>query len=321
MSRDDADGVDAPSTLRLLARSLRRQAVRTARAWRVRLERPRWVRPVGDVAGRRVCLLVGFSHDGTLPLRTRVQADGWKARGFVVVVVVACNRPRDFAAAATTPSIDGLLVRGNVGYDFGSWRAGLRATPGIADAALVALANDSVYGPLAGFDDVLARVDASPDPVVGLTDSFERVHHLQSYCVFYKDGVLKTAALRRFWRRLPVGGRADTIVESELSLLFTMRLAGLGVDVLFPADPRPVFNPTLATWRELVDAGFPFVKVQLLRDNPAEADLAGWPEVLGRHSYDPSLVVADLGERYAASAAARADGGLAAAINKDSRDS
>jgi hypothetical protein len=53
-------------------------------------------------------------------------------------------------------------------------------------------------------------------------------------------------------------------------------------------------NPTLTRWRALIDAGFPFVKVALLRENPFDADLIGWESVLERHGYDPAIVRAGL---------------------------
>ncbi len=40
-------------------------------------------------------------------------------------------------------------------------------------------------------------------------------------------------------------------------------------------------------WRELIeDAGFPFVKVSLLRDNPTRQSLDGWHQVIGSRNPD-----------------------------------
>jgi hypothetical protein len=41
-------------------------------------------------------------------------------------------------------------------------------------------------------------------------------------------------------------------------------------------------NPTHDLWRQLLDAGFPFIKRELVRDNPARvADAEEWREVVG----------------------------------------
>ena len=73
-----------------------------------------------------------------------------------------------------------------------------------------------------------------------------------------------------------------------------MGAGGLEVDALFRQDATDRSNPTLTKWRALIDAGFPFIKVVLLRENPFDADLNGWESVLERHGYDPEIVHACL---------------------------
>ena len=44
-------------------------------------------------------------------------------------------------------------------------------------------------------------------------------------------------------------------------------------------------NPTGELWRQLLLAGFPFIKRELLRSNPARvADLADWRDVVAQTS-------------------------------------
>jgi hypothetical protein len=52
-----------------------------------------------------------------------------------------------------------------------------------------------------------------------------------------------------------------------------------------------VGNPTLHPWRNLLDLGVPFVKVQLLRDNPLNTDLSGWISEVSRRGYPPRLIL------------------------------
>ena len=290
-----------------IGRSLRK---RVGLAWRFllsRLEPGRWIKKPGDMAGHEVCLLVSYTATGVLSPHTLAWCEAWHRRGFKVILVVAMDAPSRFARdRPLPPCVTGLLLRRNIGYDFGSWVAGLEATPGIHRASLLAMTNDSVYGPLDGFDAMLARVHASAGEIVGVAESFERLHHLQSFLVFYTPAAMKTAAFRRFWRRIPLGGREEVIFDGELRLLFTMLLHGLKVDILFPSERSISLNPTLFHWRELLDAGFPFVKIQLLRDNPKNADIAGWETTLRNHGYDPALVREHLGAGFAKSAAGRA---------------
>jgi hypothetical protein len=46
------------------------------------------------------------------------------------------------------------------------------------------------------------------------------------------------------------------------------------------AAARAPLNPTAELWRELLQAGFPFIKRELLRDNPARVlDIADWYDI------------------------------------------
>ena len=48
---------------------------------------------------------------------------------------------------------------------------------------------------------------------------------------------------------------------------------------------RVALNPTSDFWRQLLDAGFPFLKRELLRLNPGKVgDLADWREVVRANS-------------------------------------
>jgi hypothetical protein len=86
------------------------------------------------------------------------------------------------------------------------------------------------------------------------------------------------------------------ITHHELRMLHELRAGGIRTAALFPADTRQPVNRTLTDWRGLVADGFPFVKVQLLRDNPHRADIGDWRGFLTRHGYDPALVHAQLGQ-------------------------
>jgi hypothetical protein len=65
-------------------------------------------------------------------------------------------------------------------------------------------------------------------------------------------------------------------------------------------------NPAIHAWAELASAGFPFLKVQLLRDNPGQTDLLGWRTVAAANGYDIGLIEAFLAEHCPGAAALRA---------------
>ena len=80
----------------------------------------------------------------------------------------------------------------------------------------------------------------------------------------------------RFWRGVvPLPFRRWTVGRYEIGLSQRVLTAGLTARALFPY--RKPGNPTLNDWRALLDSGFPFVKRELLRDNPTEeTDLGTW---------------------------------------------
>ena len=91
--------------------------------------------------------------------------------------------------------MDGLYTRQNEGYDFGAW-AHVARDVNLARTRSLSLINDSVIGPLneASFSTVFYRIRASSAQLIGLTDSFEITHHLQSYFLVAKAEGVATVA-------------------------------------------------------------------------------------------------------------------------------
>jgi hypothetical protein len=92
------------------------------------------------------------------------------------------------------------------------------------------------------------------------------------------------------------------VIESyEVPILRTFSEAGLRVG--WAVDGPPQGNPTLHPWWLLLDQGAPFVKVELLRDNPVKADLGGWIDQVSRRGYPVRLILNHLQRTAAAKAA------------------
>lgn len=257
-----------------------------------------WLQPLPDLSGQRCCLFVSYVPGTRVPEHAIVHAQAWADAGYKVVMVLAADRPDQVAADPSLDFCTAILLRQNQGYDFGAWAAAMGMSTGLFAADILAITNDSVYGPLGNFSALLSRVEAEDADIVGLTDSREKVHHLQSYCLFFKRQALIHPALARFWRGVRGGGRDKVIHAYEMTFRARMVNAGLRVGVLFPAtSDLPPSNPTLQNWRSLLASGFPFVKVQLLRDNPLNDDLTGWRNIMRDAGFDPTIVDRHLGDR------------------------
>ncbi|HZF80513.1 MAG TPA: rhamnan synthesis F family protein, partial [Rubrivivax sp.] len=198
----------------------------------------RWLKRPRGLAGKEVCLFVSYARNGILSEHALFHARAWSRQGFAVVMIVVLDDMASFGPASDLDFCSGVLVRANVGYDFGAWATAVAVLPELRDAALLAMVNDSVFGPLSSFPRMLAQTRACDGDVVGLIESFEIRHHLQSFVVFYKPKALKSAAFRKFWRSVRVGDRAVVIEECELQLWNRFEQAGLTVKALFPADVR-----------------------------------------------------------------------------------
>jgi lipopolysaccharide biosynthesis protein len=257
----------------------------------------RWIKWPGDLAGRDVCLFVTYNPRGRIAEHALVHARAWAAQGFAVILVVSLDRMAAFDPTQDLSFCAGVLARGNVGYDFGAWAATIRKLRYLRGANLLAIANDSIYGPFEGFAAMLARMRASSADVVGVTESHEIRWHLQSFILFFKGTALASPVFKDFWKKVRGGDRQKVIDTCELALAERMVDAGLAVEGLFRPPPGFILNPSLQRWRPLIEEGFPYLKGQLLRDESFAEELADWREVVRAKGFDPALIEAHLAAR------------------------
>lgn len=195
---------------------------------------------------------------------------------------------------------DKILARENTGFDFASWKAGL----GVIDVSKyqeVVFSNSSIYGPFQPMESVFARTKETSADLWGMTISEEhKERHLQTYFFAMKKRVLLSEAAKRFWDDVgPFQEQRDVIELFEMRLLKELELERFRVSAFFDGakslkipwreklvnllrHPKKIrqsraylkacrympYNPTHLQWRQCVDAGVPFLKVDLLRDNP-----------------------------------------------------
>lgn len=95
------------------------------------------------------------------------------------------------------------------------------------------------------------------------------------------------------------------IRDTEIPQMALMQRTGLQVKAIFSSASLQM-DPTLTDWRPLLGRGFPFIKVQLLRDNPFKVDISGWDFEMISRGYDVSIVLDHLEARFIGSAAADA---------------
>jgi hypothetical protein len=213
-----------------------------------------------------------------------------KDRGYAVVVV-SNGEKTDIEKCSTLISY--YLLRENLGFDLASFRDAFRQFG--RNATQILFINDSIIWPRDNFTEMLEKMEHSgkAGEVVGVTESLQRVRHLQSFC-FYVAGEAsiakfgKTLELIRNWRF-----KRTAVSYGELRLSSKFEGSSLKLVPIFPYESivrawsesnirgrnyedirylisRNVsLNPTQHFWNIILDLPGGFVKRSLLENNPA----------------------------------------------------
>jgi len=282
----------------------------------------------GITLGPKVCVFVHWDGAGDVRDHVVHHVRSLAQAGLSVVFVTNSGFLRPAAMGVLQQLCAGVLVRANVGYDFGAWREGFEVLQlPRPDTEMVVMANDSVYGPICPVDELLAKIDFGQADIWGCTESWQTRYHLQSYLIAFSPRVVASEAWRTFWAAVrPTWSKAWLIRLYEIGLTQALLKAGFTCRAVWPyrtlikdldpellmdyteggpnlADPtirarqyhtrhirnasvlRVPLNPTSDLWRQLMQAGFPFIKRELLRDNPTHVpDVAEWREVAAAQS-------------------------------------
>ncbi len=298
--------------------------------WRSLLRRPNQVLSTwtnGRQLGRRVAVFVHYDFDGKVQPFVLPYLQALHALGFDTVFVTNSGKLTAESKALLQPLCAAVLIRRNIGYDFGAMRDGLdhvAARPDTTDMLLVL--NDSVYGPLADMADMIARIDFTQADVWGATESYQNRYHLQSFFIAVGPAALANKAWAKFWKSVrPVRNKLWVILHYEIGMTRDLLKPGLRCAALYPyrdliaridpsslvrhdkddpddtdafvinrkthlkrllysASHRVPMNPTAELWRQLMEVRFPFIKRELLRDNPASViDVADWRDTVRQY--------------------------------------
>lgn len=280
-----------------------------------------------------VCVVVHFDRGGRIHDFLMYHLYQLHACGFELVIV--SNSPTlDPGDAERLKEISALIVlRKNVGYDFGAWKDGIALIPDLNALDRLLLVNDSVYGPIHHIGSVLDRMGPEDGDLWGATDNWDISFHLQSYFLLFHAAAIRSEAFGRFWSSVRyVQSKTWVVRKYEVGLTRAMARARLRCRAVFPyrdcaraliravtegglaenLDPvrqafvRQIYkaidagvpvNSTHFFWDYLIGTmGFPFIKRELLQKNPARVPLLSyWESVIRNNSdYDTDLILKHL---------------------------
>jgi len=230
-----------------------------------------------------MALFACYAPGGRIKPHVRPLLDALAGRGVATTLIVAADQIQSVDGRELFDAVDGLYVRQAQGYDFAAW-ARIARDLDMSHTRCLGLVNDSIIGPLnaESFSIVFDRIRASRAHLIGLTDSMQITHHLQSYFLIAKgEGV---PALRDFLAGVKAYDRKEeVIINYEVPLLRRFCEANLTVEALFPSSTGG--DETTARWRDLIQRGFPFVKARALLLPGAE----DWRNLLQAQGYDASI--------------------------------
>jgi rhamnosyltransferase len=218
------------------------------------------------------------------------------------VVFVSTSSLHESELRKVAPHCQAAYLKDNRGFDFGMWQHALdRMDPAGCDELV--LTNSSVFGPIRPLADVFDRMAPIDCDFWSMTDSEEQGYHLQSWFLVFRRTALQSEAFASFFRGiLPYRDAIQVIRAYELGLTRYLTENGLRPATLAAfaklaqavnASTVERGNPAILYPRQLIDLGVPYVKVQLLRDNPRRIPLEPVWQALDEAGYNCRLVTFD----------------------------
>ncbi|TPG08123.1 hypothetical protein EAH84_14210 [Sphingomonas oligophenolica] len=207
---------------------------------------------------------------------------------------------------------DAIYWKALSGFDFSAYALMLRAVAERSSGADLYLQNDSVLGPFADVDELLAR---APWDLSGFMGSAALENHIQSYAFLVRGvddatvdrlaSVMSTRWACNRWRDVvnlqeTRFARVAAVGMSVGALWFAPRAGdgeiGLATAMkrkLARSSTKPVIadvrDPTLVAGLELVSAGFPFLKKSLFGRNRALQDANALAAFLAAQAHPPVI--------------------------------
>lgn len=190
-----------------------------------------------------------------------------------------------------------IIIRKNIGIDFGSWKVGLSQIKDISSYKEVIFVNDSIYGPFFDLSKIFKKMEESGADIWGITDSWQHRYHIQSYFMVFNKRMVNSDFFRDFWREVRYFKNKNLIIkEYEIGLSQKAIQSGYKIDSYckykeainfmikncqneFPyiqyitslKTKLVTYNPSHFLWDILIKYfGCPFLKIELLRDNPVK---------------------------------------------------
>jgi lipopolysaccharide biosynthesis protein len=218
---------------------------------------------------REQCLFVTFSTQSEIKSYVASHVQSFVKKNIDVVLIINTeNFDQPIKNIESIPDGVAICVRENKGFDFGAWSQ-VMSELAFDELDRLYLVNDSIYGPLndESFNKLIDKVRKSKSDFIGLTCNNKYFFHLQSYFLVFNKRILNCDEFFIYMKnimQLPI--KSMVIEFYEIRLTQFLKNLGFNCEPVYELKGKEGANIVYKFPRELVEAGFPYVKTQLVRD-------------------------------------------------------
>lgn len=169
---------------------------------------------------KKVAVFVGFSMKPRPLSHSQQLIWELKKHGYYVVHIHAAGVTQGLSGWGQLSDAHCSFLKHNIGYDFGSWLAGIAlVAPWLESLDELLLINDSSIGPIFSFEDFLDESRLDDCDIYGIIDSYDIQYHLQSYCLRFGKAPLRNGLIARFAEQYPITqSKAEIVRAGEIGL-------------------------------------------------------------------------------------------------------
>ncbi|MBF0226228.1 MAG: glycosyltransferase [Desulfobacterales bacterium] len=242
---------------------------------------------------KRVCIFAHYDKDNLIDDYVIFYIKKLKKICFKIIFVSDCDLNQK-EINKVSEYCDPILAKKHGKYDFGSYQKGiLSIKDNLNEYDELIFCNDSCYGPFFELNIIFDKMQSKEWDFWGFTKNKSDVldgelleEHLQSFFLVFKKNVFKSEVFIDFIKSIKIElNKHDIIKKYEVGL--SKQLVEAGFKYLTYIDFREIQGNIVANnWKELIDNGFPFVKVLLIKKGVID-----WEKSIKQHSDYPTDII------------------------------
>jgi hypothetical protein len=172
---------------------------------------------IGKIAKkRRLCLYAVYLPDGQLKSYHKAMLSALREAGYPTILINSMIGGAVRLALDATGLAAAIMVREGDGRDFASWVTAIaHFAAALQEVDHLLLLNDSLVGPFGELGKLLKALEVDSADFKGLTESFDRAHHLQSSLLLLSRDALFSRGFLNFLLNFIIPPAGGTITRGD----------------------------------------------------------------------------------------------------------